>query len=242
MTDVELNEDGTPKEVPSEDVSLPKAEYDKLVEELAQKSQAASNLVSEVKEIREKKQLAESEKATLEAKLKEVDDLKNLDPKELTSEKIDSIINERLNESLSKKNAEERTKNQESAFTKFIETHKEFDESNDTGGIKLGALKKKLSMFNLDSQKSVEDFSGIFENARLLLKKEESIVKDTIINPNSHTSSNETSTLPAEILEDNLTSIEQKIIDRSFGGDTKRYLEQKSKRPDYVETLLKWVQ
>ena len=237
--DENLNPDGTPK-VPEGSVSLPKAEYDKLVEELASKNQAVSNLVSEVKELREKKQLTESEKASLEAKLKEIDNLKNLKPEEFTSEKIDSIINQRLNETFSKKEQEDRLKNRDSALSKFKEANKEFSESNDVGGLKFSALQKKLSMFNMDNPKSVEDFYSVFENARLLLKREVG-EKDTTPNPYSHTPSNEGTVPKVDNLKDNLTPIEQKIIDRTFGGDAKRYLEQKMKRPDYVETLLKYA-
>lgn len=241
---MELNPDGTPKESnPGEDqgsVTLSKAEYDKLVEELAQNKQATTNLVSEIKELREKKQLTDTEKTALENKIKELGDLKNIKPEEITPAKIDSIINERLNATLSAKDTEERNKNRTSALQKFIASNKEFDESNDVGGIKLAALQKKISMFNLDGHKSVEDFYTVFENARLLLKKEEPHKQQTP-NPYSNTPSNEGPSPSAEDLSKNLSSVEKKIIASTFGGDEKRYLEQKRKRPDYVETLLRYA-
>ncbi len=238
MTD-NLNPDGTPK-VPEESVSLPKAEYDKLVEELAQKNQAVSNLTNEVIELRGKKQLTETEKATLEAKLKELNDLKNLKPGEISPESINSIINQKLEETFSKKEHEDRLKNRDSAIQNFKNSNKEFSEANDVGGLKFSAFQKKLSMFNMDNQKSVEDFKNVFDNALLLLKRD-GVVKDTVQNPYSHTPSNEAPKPPVDNLDDNLTMVEQKIIDKTFGGDKKRYLEQKRKRPDYVETLLKYA-
>ena len=234
-----FNADGSPID-PEVVVVLPKAEHTKLVEELAQKNQATANLVSEIKELREKKQLTETEKAALEAKIKDLSDLSKANPEELTPVKIDALINQRLDETLSKKDKESRIESRNSALKKFKELNKEFSESNDVGGLKMSAFERKLSMFNMDSPKSTEDFYTVFENARLLLKKEEGKT-DTIQNPYSHTPSNETPTIKVDNLNDNLTAVEQKIIDRTFGGDKKRYLEQRLKRPDYVETLLKYA-
>lgn len=235
----DLNPDGTPK-VPEESITLPKAKYDELVEGLAQKNQAVSNLTSEVKELREKKQLTEVDKALLEKKIQDLNNLKELKPEDLTPEKIDSIINQRLNESLSKKEQEERVKNQKTALSRFKDANKEFSESNDPGGLKFAALEKKLSRFNLSSQSSVEDFYSVYSDALSLVKKE--VAKpDTVPNPYATTPSNESPAIKTDNLDDSISPSEKKIVDRSFGGDTKRYLEQKKKRPDYVATLLKYA-
>ena len=234
-----FNADGSPID-PEQVVTLSKEEHTKLVEELAQKNQATSNLVSEIKELREKKQLTENEKAALEAKIKDLSDLSKANPEDLTPQKIDALINQRLDESLSKKEKESRVENRVSALARFKELNKEFSEANDPGGLKMSALDKKLSMFNMDNPKSPEDFYTVFENARLLLKKEEG-KPDTIQNPYAHSSSSETQKVSVDNLDDTLTSQEMKIIERTFGGDKKRYLEQKLKRPDYVETLLKYA-
>ena len=74
-----FNADGSPID-PEQVVALSKEEHTKLVEELAQKNQATSNLVSEIKELREKKQLTENEKAALEAKIKDLSDLSKANP------------------------------------------------------------------------------------------------------------------------------------------------------------------
>lgn len=234
-----FNADGSPVD-PEQVVALSKEEHTKLVEELAQKNQATANLVSEIKELREKKQLTETEKSALEAKIKDLSDLSKANPEDLTPQKIDALINQRLDETLSKKEKETRAESRVSALSKFKELNKEFSEANDAGGLKMSALERKLSMFNMDNPKSAEDFYAVFENARLLLKREEG--KETIVqNPYSHTPSNEAPTPKVDNLNDNLTPVEQKIIDRTFGGDKKRYLEQRLKRPDYVETLLKYA-
>lgn len=235
----EFNPDGTPK-VPEESITLSKAKYDELVEGLAQKNQAVTNLTSEVIELREKKQLTEAEKVLLEKKIQELNNLKDIKLEDLTPEKIDSIINQRLNESLSKKEQEERVKNQKLALFKFKESNKEFSESNDPGGLKFAVLEKKLSRFNLSGQSSVEDFYSVYNDALSLIKKE-GAKPDIVSNPYSATPSNESPVIRTDNLNDNITSSEKKIIDRSFGGDVKKFLEQKKKRPDYVATLMKYA-
>lgn len=237
----ELNPDGTPKEVSPEGevITLKREEHEKLVKELAEKSQAVANLVSEIQELRTKKQLTETEKLELENKLKEIEELKEVKPEDLTPQKIDSIITQRLSETLSKKDKEERETNRQRALEQFKETHKEFSESSDVGGLKMAALQKKLSEFNFDSVRSVEDFYARLESALNLLttKKDTKTYK----NPYAQSQSGETAELPADSLEDNLTPKELKVIERYYKGDKKKFLERKAKHPDYVASLLEYV-
>jgi hypothetical protein len=101
-----------------------------------------NNAVSELKELRAKKQVGEE----------------NPDAVKLTVEQI-----------LATKRKEEAVENQRKALETFIQTNKEFHPDNDTGGVKLDLLKKELSNFRTDNLYSVEDFVGLMTRASRLL-------------------------------------------------------------------------
>jgi len=223
-----------------EEIAQLKAEKDALVEELAQSNQAKANLVSEVKDLREKKQLTESEKEQLAKKVKELEDLKNIDPSELNAHTVEEIISRKLNETLSSQNKANVEKNQRIALDKFKKLHPEFQDANDEGGIKFNILEKELATFNVGNAQTVEDFESIFEKARLLVTKEDSNKKQ-IIAPYSHTPQTESKTVPTVDETEKLSPAEQRMVDNSFAGDVSKYLAVKAKRPDYIETLLRYA-
>ena len=210
-------------------------ERDELKEKLEVETQNKSNLVSEIKELREKKTLSETEAKELKEKI-EVLKKAEVGDEELTPERIAEISANAVQEIILKKEESDAKANKEAALKSFQSTQKEFHPENDEAGIKISALDKVLSRFNLADLKTKEDFLGVYTDAFKLLKKEESTTEQTEV-PHS-TDNPEESPTPSEVDLKNLTKQELDIIDRTFGGDKERYLKIKEKRPDYVDQLL----
>ena len=212
-----------------EKVVLTKAEHQELVEKLANETQAKANLVNEVKELREKKQLSESEVAELKVKNQELEALNKGENPEVDVEKVVETI-------LTKKAIEDTKKTQENIKAKFRETHKEFHPDNDAGSIKLGVFERVVGRFNT-SDLSNEEYSKVLEDAYALMNKE---TKEPNTPGNNYSEKNTPSNPP--VSDDNvLTPKEEKLIASTFGGDRERYLKQKAKRPDYIEQLLTYA-
>lgn len=221
-----------------EDVTLKKKEYDELVEKLANETQDKSNLVKEIKELREKKQLTESQVQELERKLKQKTEVGN--PDDITPERIAETAARVVEEILTKKERGDAEVNRKNAEDRFKEIHKEFHGQNDEAGIKYAAFENKLQRFNLTGLRTEADFLAAFEDAYKLMGKVEVKLEEGGQNPYSTTPQDEPR-VPKEVIVETLTPKERVIIDRTFGGDKERYLKIKAKRPDYVESLLQYA-
>lgn len=228
----------TPEVEPQKEVvTLNKEDYDKYVAD----SQAKENLVDEIKDLREKKQLAETERDDAIKKVEDVSKIPAVETAEITPEKVNEMINQGIQTRLSEQETADTEHNKQEAIQRFKESHKEFHEDNDEGGLKYSSLERELKVFNTGSARSVDDFLSLMEKARTFIKKEEQ-PQDTPETPYSETPANESVVVPAQGLDDkNLTPKELKLITNSFGGNKQKYLEQKAKRPDYVAQLLSYI-
>lgn len=226
--------DGTPVVPEEEKVVLSKAEHEDLVKKLADESQAKTNLVEEIKTLREKKQISEAEAEELKKKLEEKVETPG-EAGELTADKIAEIASRATQEILSKNSEVTVAGNKESALTKFKEKYKEFHPENDEGGIKMASLERKLERFNTTGLSSETDFLSVFEDAYNLIGKPVAPVEPGAPIPTDPSSDG---TVPASVEASNLTPKELKIIDDTFAGDKEAYLKIKAKRPDYVEKLV----
>src|SRR3990167_4636527 len=99
----QLDENGNPI-LDDEKVTVPKKQYDEMVEKLASETQSKVNLVNEIKELREKKQLTEAEAEDLKRKLTERREVPGSEV--LTPERIAEITNTTLRTALAEKDAE----------------------------------------------------------------------------------------------------------------------------------------
>lgn len=221
-----------------ETVSLPKKDYDDMVEKLANETQSKASLVAEIKELREKKQLTEAEAADLKKKL-EQRDVTPVDVKDLTPDKIAEIAMNTFKSVLAEKEQETAKSNRASAMTTFLSNHKEFHPDNDEGGLKLGVLERKLAQFNTNGVTSESGFLSILEDAAKLIGTTSVVTPESDPNPPAPNGTRDGSQVPS-VVNDKLTSKELQIIERSFDGDRERYLKIKAKRPDYVATLLQY--
>ncbi len=233
----QLDENGNP--IPEDEkVTVPKKQYDEMVEKLASETQSKVKLVAEIKELREKKQLTEAEAEDLKKKLEQQKVIAP-DSTVLTPERIAEITTNTLRTALAEKDAEVAKSNRESAMTTFLSKNKEFHPENDEGGLKLSALQKKLTRFNMSDLKTEGDFLTVLEDAsRLVSNIQERKVPGQDPNPAAPLGRGVT---PKESEDDkSLSAKEQNIIDRTFDGDKERYLKIRAKRPDYVATLLQY--
>lgn len=224
-----------------ETIVVPKAQYDEMVEKLADATQSKANLVAEIQELREKKQLTEAETEELRKQLEG-----RVDPPastgEITPEKIAEMVTETAKKLLSERDNEAAKENQEAALNDFLSKHTEFHPENDEGGLKLSALQRKLERFNTSGLKSREDYAAVLEDARNLVFGGQPPRDEEGRNPNPlpPNGGGRESAPVREAVDDRLTPKELQIIERSFGGDKERYLKIKAKRPDYVATLLQY--
>jgi len=223
-----------------ETVTVPQSQYDEIVEKLASETQSKVNLVNEIKELREKKQLTEREAEELRKKLES----SVLPPQSssgvLTSEQIEEIALSTMKSAFAAKDTEEAQANKVNAMNSFLGKHKEFHPDNDPGGIKLSALEQKFARFNTEGLKKESDFLSVLEDASSLVRPTQQS-QTPGIDPNPPAPTGTQSGTPAsEMTDDKLSQKEITIINRSFDGDRERYLKIKQKRPDYVASLLQY--
>lgn len=221
-----------------ETVTVPKEQYDEMVEKLADATQSKSNLVNEVTELRKKNQITESEKADL---LKQIEASTVQPTGDLDSTKVAELAEQAAKRILSERDSKTAEDNKKAAFAEFLEKHKEFHPDNDEGGLKFSSVERKLSRFNLSGMTSKEDFMSALEDARNLAVGGSQPSKEEGRDPNPlpPAGGNGTTTV-REAQSTSLSPKELAIVDRTFGGDKERYLKIKEKRPDYVATLLQY--
>jgi len=232
----QLDENGKPISE-GETVTVLKKQYDEMVEKLANESQSKVNLVNEIKELREKKQLTEAEAEDLKKQLAQRKEVP-ADSTVLTPERIAEITTDTLRTALAEKEVEVAKSNREAAMATFLSRNKEFHPDNDEGGLKKSALEKKLAQFNTMGLKTEAEFLTVFEDASRLVGIEPKS-KSTGIDPNPPAPMARGAEVH-EVKVENLSTKELQIIERTFGGDKERYIKIKAKRPDYVASLLQY--
>lgn len=188
-----------------------------LIDKVSNLEQDKANLVSELKEIRASRQEIEKKVAEVEKK---------------ATEEISKFV------------VEEKQKKLDSAkkvaHDKFLATFKEFHPDNDTGGIKYQALQKELDKLNLEKYgDSEEAYYSALQDAAIMLSQKGKQVKSNL--------NKEFAATPRENAGDikgsdnpELSAKEIKLL-KTWGWDEARYLKVKSKRPEYVESLLRFM-
>lgn len=206
-----------------EEIAALKARADKAEAGLATVEAQKSALVEELKDVRGKKQDVEGERDALKLKNNNV-------PLKAESSDVEAEVKKYL-EQESVKTAEEA---KVSAEARFKNEHKEFDETNDPGGLKYQAFQDKLKMFNLSGLKKETEFLEVFESG-LTLMKDKKDSKTRI--PYSDTGTGGGS--PKQTDTSSLSSPEQKLI-QNLGWDEDRFLKVKAKHGQrYIDSLLK---
>ena len=222
-------------------IEVPKEEYDKLVSEHANSTQAVSNLTEEIKVVRTQKQEAEEK---LEEALKVKDPKPKDKPKEGEGEGISKEEAEEIGAKAAKTVVEEAKKEgfvtlRKETTKEFKDSKQQFAEDNDPAGIKWAAFENKLAMFDMSSVETKEKILDVLNSAFNLLP----VQKDDPVDENQTPSSTPQDAGgggPKPANEDNLTPKEKAIVDRVYGGDAEKFLKHKVTRPDYIREMLRW--
>ncbi len=178
-------------------------------------------VVTELKEVRGKKQEVEGERDALKLKVNNV-------PPKAESTDVEAEVKKFLEQESVKTTEESKV----SAEQRFKNEHKEFDATNDPGGLKYAAFQEKLKMFNLTGLKKETEFLEVFENTLTLMKEK----KDSKRIPYSDAGTG--GNPPKETHVSDLSSREQKMIE-NMGWTEERYLKIKAKHGQrYIDSLL----
>ncbi len=212
----EINPEGTDGAGGDDKVVLTKKEHDEMVEALAKRKEAEARLKDEVTTLREKnRELAKSPEPTVS----------------------EEQVQKAMAEEFKKRDAEAAKAASEQATAEFLDSHPEFSKENDTDGSKFAAFQESLKKLNLQGVKTKEQYTQALHDALRLTNQAEPA--PTMLN----FSSTPRSAYDARAIPQGsrLSAPEQKLVQRSFGGDVEAYLKVKAKRPEYVEELLRYV-
>jgi cation transport regulator ChaB len=182
-----------------------------------------SGLVEEIKETRKKKQEAEADR-----------DLLKSDKEDENKDEVDK----KIEEALSNKEQEEVKRNQESAKELFKDKNKELKEDADAGDIKWSAVEKQLGRFDMSKARSEKDFQELYQDAYRLARKESS--NDSGSKPSNPYSSDSNAVRDTSGSNEESVSLserEKQVVER-IGWSEEKFLEQKKRRPSYVNGLI----
>lgn len=211
-------------------MALTEEEVQKLQDELAKAKTDLVGVVDELKISRTGKGEAEGREAALKL---EIEDIK----KKLTDGGQQPDVAGEIQKALGKEKEETSKRNRERALANFKSAHKEFDPSNDPGGIKFSALESKLARFSTAGLTEESDFTAVLNDAYTLLNPKKVETKVRI--PGESTSSSPASPKESDGAPE-LSAKEYTVMTR-LGWTEEKYLEQKAKRPSYVKGLLNYM-
>jgi len=213
-----------------EKVEIPRDEWNKIVDKIANLEQDKVNTVEELKKLRIKRASAEPVAITEEPEI----DILDTNGGGIDEKTAQQLIDEALNARDVKGVAERRA----AMLEQFRSSKVEIKIENDPAGIKFDAFRQKLSRFNIGETASDEDYLSALEDAyRLMTNATPS--KDGIVPAPQVEEPVAAPSEPTIVKDDQLTSQEKRMIDTTLGGDTAMYLRQKAARPAYVASMLK---
>lgn len=196
-----------------EEVKLTKTEYDTMVLELAEGRQAVANMTGEIVDLRKKNREAPA------------------NVQEPKPEEIQKVVEAELK----RRDAEVLKQTTEQVLAEFLDSHPEFSTENDEGGLKFAAFQKALGRMNTAGVKTKSDYEQVLEDALRL-------TGDVTPSMPSFSSTPRSAPEVRGVSKGaQLTTPEQKLVQNNFGGDIEKYLKVKTKRPEYIEELLRWV-
>lgn len=145
---------------------------------------------------------------------------------------------EKVYERLRKKEKDEESKkNRELAIEEFKRNTRELSPDNDPGGLVYSAFERELRKFNLEGLSTKEEYVARLKEVHEFMNRNKK-QSDTPHIPYEGADVGGGSS-PKETDPANLTDKEVRLI-KDMGWTKERYIEAKSKRPYYVESLLKY--
>jgi len=183
-----------------------------------------SSLVEEIKEVRKAKQEAEADRDLLS--------------KENEQEEEKDEVDKKIEQALSQKEKEEIERRKASAEKKFKQKNKELMEDADKSGIKWEAVQEQLGRLNTSKANTEEEFMEFYEDAYRLAKRDSSSTSNKRgTTPYASDSNAAKQSSGPEESTDGISARESEVIER-IGWTKEKFLEQKKRRPAYVNRLI----
>lgn len=157
-------------------------------------------------------------------------------PAQLTEEDKINLAVEKI---LSSKEASNAQANKKAAFEKFVKENKEFDPENDPTGLKRDALEKKFNRFNTDGLTTIDEFTSLIGEAKVLLVGHD-IPTDTSRVPTPFSNVPTPKGSPQGKPDEILSPKELKLAETT-GRSKEELIKLKLKHPDLVRDLLEFV-
>jgi len=131
--------------------------------------------------------------------------------------------------------------NKTAAFEKFVTENKDFHPDNDPTGLKREALKNAFNRFNTEGMFSVEEFVSVVRDAYRLLGGNDTNPETLMGEKNPYSSTIISPKAPTTIVDEDLTSVEKKFLEKNPSWTKERLLKVKSRNPEVLEDLFKFV-
>lgn len=190
--------------------------------QLDEQKETINNLVSELKEVRSKKQEAEEAAQAL----------LNDTPKEDKSIDISTALQAELD-----KRAKQDTEiNKRTAEVEFRNSISEFSPDNDPGDIKYNMFKKEIAKFNFDGLTTKEEINARYQEVYDFVNRKKEGSDSKI---NQYASTSKTGYTRSD--DTSMTGLSKTEIDliTTKGWSKDKYLTLKSKQPGFIQQLLR---
>lgn len=206
-------------------------EYETLKASFADIETKLKSVTGELIEGRKTRAEIEAERDALAIKLKEMEKAPIVGDVSSTEDAVRKVLKEQA-----KQDAVTNRKIAEETFKSQV---KDFSSDNDPGGIKFSAVMAEFNRFNTEDVVKTEDFLELYSKAATLANPSKPVTRETFT-PYAATPPSSSSG-PREATTILLSSREQDIVKR-MGWTEQQYLDQKTKRPHYVASLLKQLE
>lgn len=201
-----------------------------LTDEEKEAARDKESLVGELKDLRTKYSITKD----LLDKSKEV-----TPPPPKTPETEDEKIAQKVREVLDSEKASNAQANKKAAFEKFVKENKEFNPENDPTGLKQEALKSKFNRFNSDGLTTIEEFTALIGEAKILLVGNDSQPETPKVTTPYSSTPTPRGNPPAKN-DEVLTPKELKLAEQT-GRTKEEVIKLKLKHPDLIRDLLEFV-
>ncbi len=177
------------------------------------------NVVSELTDIRKKKQEVETELGKIKTSLPPADE-----------------VEQKIARALAEKQSKDAERERAEAMEEFLSRRKEFSKDQDPSGLLKSELERKLSMFNLSAVMSKRDMLAVLEDAAGLVVK----------TPARSANDAPYASVPAgggaqpPVGTDSAISDKERAMMQRLGWDNKKFLSMKASHPDFVEQMINY--
>ena len=212
----------------------PKEKVDEVDEEKEELKSALSNLTEELKDVRTSR--AEDRKA-LDALLKAKEEETPPAPDDGTD--AEKNVNTLIEQALVKRDNQSVENNYKTVESNFKNSINEFKEDNDSGGLKYAAFQKELNKFNLSGLTSKEELTARFKEVYEFMNRNKAPENQSNLNQYAATPPSN-GVQPKEVDNTTLSRAELDLI-KNHNWTKDRYIKLKERQPQYIQSLLRYL-